>query len=223
MKRPILIITIGFITGIIWGIYFSIFHFVFLFIIFMLLIIKVININVKNDFIRITNVFIKNNAILVFLIEAFISSIYLINYNKKYEGIYSKFSSQEIIATIVSNTKETEYTNIYKIKLEEYKGVNFLLRVPKSKIINLEYGDKIKISGEYILPEESRNYGGFNYRKYLKTQEVYGIFEANNIKVLKHNNLSKIELFSNNIKQKIISNMNIILQKIYKKVLEKVV
>lgn len=211
MKRPILIITIGFITGIIWGLYFNMVPFVFLFMIFILLIIKVININVKNDFIRITNVFIKNNTILVILIAAFVSSIYLINYNKKYEGIYSKFSSQEMIATIVSNKKETDYKNIYKIKLEEYKCVNFLLRVPKSKIINLEYGDKIKIIGEYILPEESRNYGGFDYRKYLKTQEVYGIFEANNIELLKHNNLSKIELFSNSIKQKIISNMNKIL------------
>ena len=211
MKRPILIITIGFITGIIWGLYFNIVPFVFLFMIFILLIIKAININVKNDFIRIINVFINNNTILVFLIAAFISSIYLISYDKKYEAIYNEFSSQEITATIVSNKKETEYKNIYKINLEEYKGVNFLLRVPKSKIINLEYGDKIKISGDYILPEESRNYGGFNYRKYLKTQEVYGIFEADNIKVLKHNNLSKIELFSNNIKQKIISKMNKIL------------
>lgn len=211
MKRPILIITIGFITGIIGGLYFNIVPFIFLFMIFMLLIIKVININVKNDFIRITNVFIKNNTILVFLIAAFISSIYLKYCNKRYEAIYNEFSSQGMIATIVSNKKETEYKNIYKINLEEYEGINFLLRVPKSKRVSLKYGDKVKISGEYILPEESRNYGGFDYSRYLRTHDIYGVFEANNIKLLKHNNLSKIELFSNSIKQKIISNMNKIL------------
>ena len=211
MKIPILIITIGFITGIIWGLYFDIVPFLFLMMIFILLMIKVININVKNDFIRVINIFIKNNVILLFLVSAFISSIYLINCNKKYEYIYDKFTDKEITATIVSNENETEYKNIYKIKLEECKEINFLLRVPKSKKINLEYGDKIKISGEYILPEESRNYGGFDYRKYLRTQEVYGIFEANNIELLKHNNLSKIKLFSNSIRQKIIANMNKIL------------
>lgn len=211
MKRPILIITIGFITGIIWGLYFNIVPFLFLIMIFILLIIKIKKINSRNDFIRVINIFIKNNVIILFLVSAFISSIYLINCNKKYEHIYYKFTNKEITATIISNENETEYTNIYKIKLEEYKGINFLLRVPKSKKINLEYGDKIKISGDYILPEESRNYGGFNYRKYLRTQEVYGIFEANNIELLKQNNLSKIELFSNSIKQKIIANMNKIL------------
>lgn len=211
MKRPILIITIGFITGIIWGLYFSIVPFLFLIMIFILLMIKVIKINFKNDLIRVINIFIKNNVILLLLISVFISSIYLINCNKKYEYIYDKFTDKEITATIISNENETEYMNIYKIELEEYKGINFLLRVPKSKKINLKYGDKIKISGDYILPEESRNYGGFNYRKYLKTQGVYGIFEADNIKVLKHDNLSKIELFSNSIKQKIISNINKIL------------
>ena len=181
MKRPILIITIGFITGIIWGLYFNIVPFLFLIMIFILLMIKVIKINLKNDFIRVINIFIKNNVILLFWVSAFISSIYLINCNKKYEYIYDKFTDKEITATIVSNENETEYKKIYKIKLEECKEINFLLRVPKSKKINLEYGDKIKISGEYILPEKSRNYGGFDYRKYLKTQEVYGIFEADNI------------------------------------------
>lgn len=209
MKRPILIITIGFITGIIWGLYFNIVPFILLVVIGMFLIIEIASINNKKHFIKIIKIFIKNNVILLFFISVFVANKYLINYNKRYEAVYEKFSKQEIIGTIISNRKETEYKNIYIIKLDEYKDINFLLKV--SKKINMEYGDKVKIHGEYILPEESRNYDGFNYREYLKTQKVYGIFEANNIKILEHNSLSKIELFSNYIKQRIITNINKIL------------
>ena len=211
MKRPILIITLGVISGIIWGLYFNIVPFVFLVLIFILLIIKSVEFNSSNKYIRILKIFIKNNIILLFLISALVSSIYLIYCNKRFETVYDNFSKEEIIATIVSNKKETEYKNTYKIKLEGYKGINFILRVSKSKRINLNYGDKIKVSGKYIIAEASRNYGGFNYREYLKTQKVYGIFEAEKVKVIENENLSKIEMFSNNIKQKIISNINRIL------------
>lgn len=211
MKRPILIITLGFITGIIWGLYFNIVPFIFIILIFILLIIKSIKFKSNNKYIKILKVFIKNNIILTFLISAFISNIYITYCNKKFEAVYNNFSNEEIIATIVSNNKETEYKNTCKIKLEKYKDINFILRVSKIKKIDLNYGDKIKVNGEYIVAESSRNYGGFNYKEYLKTQKVYGIFEADNVEVISHNNLNKIELFSNSLKQKIITNINKIL------------
>lgn len=213
MKRPILIITLGFILGNLWGLYFNMVPFVFLFLIFILLIIKSIKSKTNNNCIRIISIFIKNNIILIFLISAFISSIYLAHCNKKYESVYSSFSKKEIIATVVSNKKEMEYKNTYKIRLEEDEDedINFLLRVSKNKKINLDYGDKIKVKGEYIVPEVSRNYGGFNYKEYLKTQKVYGIFEADNVEVISINNLSKVELFANDFKNKIISDINNIL------------
>ena len=211
MKRPILIITLGFITGIIGGLYFNIVPFVFLVIIFFNLILKPLDLKSNNNYFRILNIFIKNNMILIFLVSAFISSIYLGYCNRKYEIIYRNFSSKEIIGTVISNNKETEYKNIYKIKLEENQEVNILLRISKSKETILNYGDKIRVRGEYIIPEGSRNYMGFNYREYLKTQKIYGIYEANNIDVLSNRNLSKVELLANALKQKIINNINKIL------------
>lgn len=211
MKRPILIITLGFIAGIIWGLYFNIVSFIFLFAIFIVLIIKIIKIKCNNNYTRILKVFIKNNVILIFLTSAFISSLYIMYCNNKYEAVYNNFFDSEVIATVISNKKETEYKNTYKIKLERYKGISFILRVSKSKNIYLNYGDKIIVKGEYTLPEESRNYGGFNYKEYLKTQKVYGIFEADNVEVISDNNLNKVELFANDLKQKIISNINKIL------------
>lgn len=211
MKRPILIITLGFIVGIISGLYLDIAPFLFLILIFITLIIKAMSLRGSINYIRILNVFINNKIILVVLISAFLSSVYLICCNKKYENVYNNFKKSEIIATVISNKKESEYTNSYKIELEEYKGIKFILRVPKSKNIILNYADKIKVKGEYIVPEIARNYGGFNYREYLKTEGIYGIFEADKINVLEKKRWNFIAIFANNIKQKTINSINEIL------------
>ena len=214
MKRPILVITLGFITGIILGLYLNIAPFIFVILILITIFIKFIDYKSNNNYIRILNIFIKNNIIIAFLISALISSLYLGLCNKCFETIYKEFNYDEIVGTIISNNKETEYKNTYKLKVEGIKGfenINLILRVSKSKKITLNYGDKIKVSGEYIIPEGARNYGGFNYKEYLKTQKVYGIFDADKVEILKHNNLNFIEQFSNKVKLKIIENFNKIL------------
>ena len=38
------------------------------------------------------------------------------------------------------------------------------------------------------MPNVQRNYGGFDYSNYLKTLEIYGTINAENIEILKHNN-----------------------------------
>jgi len=211
LKRPILIITLGFLIGNILGLYLNIAPFIFLILIFITFIIKAIQSKKTNNYIRILNVFLKNNIILVVLISAFLSSIYSVYCNKKYERVYSNFSKTEIIATVVSNLKESEYKNSYTIELKNNKGIKLILRVSKSKNIELKYADKIKVKGEYIIPETSRNYGGFNYKEYLKTEGIYGIFEAEKIEVLENKDLNFVAIFANNSKQKIITNINKVL------------
>ena len=211
MKRPILIITLGILTGIIVGLYLNIAPFVFCVLIFGTIIFKIVNFRSKTNYMRILKVFIKNNIILLFFISACVSSIYLINCRNNYEKIYREFNSNTIVATVISNKDETEYKYSYKIRLEEYEGINFILRISKNKGIELECGDKILIKGEYIVPEEAKNYGGFNYKEYLKTQKICGIFEGNNIEIICKNNVEKVELLANKLKQKIINNTNKIL------------
>lgn len=216
MKRPILIITLGFIIGNILGLYLNIAPFILLVFILITIFFKFIDYKSNNNYIRILNIFIKNNIILVFLISALVSSIYISFCNRKFEKFYKEFNNFQITATVISNNKETEYKNTYKVRPEDFVGdkdINLILRVSKSRKINLNYGDKIKVSGEYIIPEEARNYGGFNYKQYLKTQKVYGIFDADKVEILKHNNLSFIDLFSNKVKIKIIENFKKILPK----------
>ena len=211
MKKTILIIALGWILGIIGGLYNHIVPFIFLGIILLIVILKILNIKYSSHFLKLINLWIKNNVLLIFLTAAFIASLHFIIQNNQYEAVYHQFSSTEIIATVVSNKRETEYQEVYTIKLEEYNHIQLVLRVAKSKKINLKYGDKIKINGQYQVPESARNYGGFDYKEYLKTQKVYGIFEAEKIERLKENNLSYIALLSNRVKQKIITNINKIL------------
>ena len=45
----------------------------------------------------------------------------------------------------------------------------------------------------------------------MKTQKVYGIYEADTVEILERNNLGFTELFSNKVKLKIIENFNKIL------------
>ena len=161
MKRPILVITLGFIIGNILGLYLNIALFIFLGLVLVILFFKILDFRSDNKYIRILNIFIKNNIILVFLISALISSLYLTYCNKRFEIVYSKFNVNQIIGTIISNNKETEYKNTYKVKVENLKGfknINLILRVSKSKKITLNYGDKIKVSGEVMLSATEKSF-----------------------------------------------------------------
>ena len=39
----------------------------------------------------------------------------------------------------------------------------------------------IIFTGEFEEPQIQRNYGGFNYKQYLKTQKIYGLVTTNKI------------------------------------------
>lgn len=209
MKRPILIITLGFILGIIGGLYCSIVPFLLIGIILLIYLIKSRKIR-DNHYIKIIQLLIPNCVLLIIMLSALLGRGYLLYCNYQYELVYNNFSEKEIVAIVASAKKETEYKEVYKIKLERYP-ICFLLRISKNKQISLQYGDRIKINGEFSVPEKARNYGGFNYQQYLKTQKVYGIFEGKKIKVLEHHRAPKMEEISNRIKQKIIANTNQVL------------
>lgn len=87
----------------------------------------------------------------------------------------------------------------------EFKGKKFIL-ILKKNVPVLEYGDLIKLEGEYIIPSESRNYKGFNYREYLKTKKIFGTItvNSNNIRVLEKKKLNFALIKSNSIRSSII-------------------
>ena len=70
----------------------------------------------------------------------------------------------------------------------------------------------IYLKGEYLIPNESRNYKGFNYREYLKTKKIYGTIRVEGkVKVLENNKLNTIFIISNKIRKEIISRCDLLL------------
>ncbi len=110
---------------------------------------------------------------------------------------------------------EKEYTNMYTIKIKSgsYNNKKFYLYTDKEN--KLKYGDLIEINGEYGIPNEARNYKGFNYREYLKTKKTYGSIKVdkNQIKVIEDNKLNLILILSNKIRNYIINKSNNLLPK----------
>ncbi len=213
-KRPIAVITIGYVLGIIMGLYCKIsIAFLYLLLYIGLLIVHK-RIKMKKKFklisfrryLRYVKLIFTKKVILIIMITSIISNSIVIYQNKCYKQIYSNYTEICIVGEVVSNKKEKEYKNIYKIKV---KNRYFYLNVDK-KEKELRYGDIIKINGEYEEPESARNYGGFNYKEYLKTLRICGTIKAKSI--VKLNQKISVFSISNNvfleIKQIIQANFN---------------
>ena len=88
----------------------------------------------------------------------------------------------ECIAKIVSIKEEKEYTNKYIVKVlkvnENYDIENIKLIIYLEKDINFLPGDIVYVKGEISIADSKRNYGGFDYNKYLKQSKIFGIIQA---------------------------------------------
>ena len=213
MNRPIFVIVIGYIIGILWGLYLqtSIVPFYFLLLAIYIIIklpyhkkkFKIFSIK---RYFRYIKLIVKINIILTIIISSFISNIIIKFYNNKYENLYNGIERLELTAIVVSNKKEKEYYNRYKVKITEGKLKKTNLYINVSLKEKLEYGDKIKITGKFIEPTKARNYKGFDYKQYLKTLKIYGTVEVENIKVLEKNKANILMQTSNKIFIKIKNN-----------------
>lgn len=165
---------------------------------------------------------INKQIIIAIIISSCISNTILLYKNKQYESFYEEFDGQEIniTGTIVDNGKQKEYKTVYKLKIDningnfKYKNMYLYIEVNPNKKILLEYGNKITFTGEYTAPIQQRNYGGFDYREYLKTQKTFGNVEVEkNFKILKNKNVNFIFYNINELSKKIQSNIKNILSK----------
>lgn len=131
----------------------------------------------------------------------------------RYSNIYEE-KEYTVIGKIISNKKEKEYKNCYKIKVLKVQNLsknvkNTYLNLFVDKKINLEYGDIIKCKGIFQKGEKARNYGGFNYNSYLKTQKIYGIFNSKKVEKISKD----IDIFSiaNNISNRVEEKIDLLL------------
>lgn len=144
--------------------------------------------------------YICNLISTIILISFIINYIINLNYYKKYSNILNLDLYGIVIDKKDNNSKE-EY--IIKVIDNKSKYKNDLLLV-KLRNENLEVGDIVFINGRYEMGDKARNYKGFNYRNYLKGNNLQGVVNCNfvkKVKSIKHNELKvKWYKFSYNIK-----------------------
>lgn len=219
IKRPILIATIGYIIGIIIGLYLK------NSIAFLYIPIIIVAIHKKsprrkhpqldkkgqkrndpkcpNRYFRYVKLILNSKVILVIIVSSIISNSIVIFQNEKYSSLYKDISDISGRGVVISNIEEKEYKNQVKIKVldingeAKFKDTCLYLRVDKKSTEGLKYGDEVTFFGEFQEPSISRNFGGFDYKEYLKTEKVYGSVSTNSVKVLQHNKVNVIFSFSN--------------------------
>lgn len=156
------------------------------------------------------------NVIYTIIVMAIISNTIMILKNEKFNNLY-KEQNMQILGIVIGDKKEKSYNNSYKIKVIEankdkkFKNTYIILNINKKTDISLQYGDKIQIDGEFQKPETERNFGGFDYAKYLKTQNIYGSINSQEVKLIDKNNGNPILTYIHAMKKELQKNISKIL------------
>lgn len=234
MNRPLLFVCVLYIIGIIIGVYCKsnillLCCICILLVIFIL--IKILERKKDKNKLRCKKIQIIKK-IIVAIIAITLIGIFINNINEKYNNKYIKYNDKDInvIGTIDDVLKEDN--SIYKCTIiidsvnndYSYDSTKLLIRtkINKDESINkkikdkLHYGNKIKVKIKYKEPNIAKNYKGFDYKQYLKTEGIYGIAEINNIdsiKVIKKDNMLKLKMISLKIFNKIEQQLDLILPK----------
>ena len=107
---------------------------------------------------------------------------YIIEINEAQNSYTQKNNSKnnEIGETNENMQNENEQEENKKtVDTQIFVGKKFLLDVKKKDYSQeLEYGDIITFNAIYNKPNAQRNYGGYDYSLYLKTQTIYGTLEG---------------------------------------------
>lgn len=129
----------------------------------------------------------KKLEILISMCLLIVFNLYTSSLINSYDCRYIDGSSIEGEFEIVSYRAIKDYYDKYIVKSKE--GNKFILYLPHGD--ELKEGTLINLSGEFRLPDLARNTGGFNYRRYLNSQKIYGIIRTKNYYV---SNLAKFNL-----------------------------
>ncbi len=120
--------------------------------------------------------------------------LYNIAFVFSFDKIYPEKCEIEGIAKIISIVEEKEYYNKYIVKFLSNKKTKLIIYTDKKE--NFIPGDIISIKGKFEKAQKARNYGGFNYRNYLKQQKIHGIVYCEKISKIKESfHIQKVRLY----------------------------
>lgn len=231
-NRLILTATLGYILGIILGLYCKYSIALYIFIAYLIsLILK--NEDKKRKFkllsfrryFRYIKLIFTKKVIKIIVIFSIISNSIVLFQNQKFNNLFKDMENQDITieATIISNIIKNEKF-IIKInnvnEKSEYKNTKLYLYVNKNVSKDIKYGSKVLVYGKFNYASKRSNYKGFDYRKYLKTLNIYGIVKSKNIKVVSQDKLNILFLATNKMHLKITDNIEQVFQGEAKSLLE---
>ena len=138
--RPLIFMTVGYITGFIWGLYFNmnIVPIIFLSIFLIYLFRKKLSKLERHKI----NIFL----MIIFMIISNIRILYLEN---KFNTLYKEAQQIEIIGVIKKEGQQNEYKTEYEIKVEsingdkKYNNTNLIIYIKNKE--KIEYGKKVKL------------------------------------------------------------------------------
>ena len=211
-ERPILVAVIGYIIGILGGLYFR-FSIVLCYILILAtyyILKKYLKIYKKRKFqlisfrrySRYAKLMINSKVIFILIIFSIMSNTVVLFQNKKYENTYQDGENIQVTGIVISQKIEKQYYDLYQIKVLSSKSFNLFIQVNK-KTKPLEYGDKVRLQGEYSKQGEQRNYGGYDDKKYLKTLKICGRIKVNQVEIIDKKQLNGILQLANTINLKI--------------------
>lgn len=210
--RPILVATIGYIIGILWGLYFN--FSIAPFCIILIATVYLLKIFFKNQnkrkfkllsvtrYLRYLKLYLNSKAIIILIIFSIISNSIILNENKQYQNFYEDEKEINFVGFVVSSKQESNYYNLYKVKVENFKNKYLYIQIDK-KQNDLGYADKVKITGIFKKPKSSTNYGGYNDENYLKTLKIYGRVKVQKFDVIEKNQLNIVSRIANKTCEKI--------------------
>ncbi len=132
--------------------------------------------------------------IILFCLLILLSFFSVRNYNIHYKQSVEKINSQSGKITaeaIINSFPETEdgetkaQAKIIKCSVKDFENLNFLMKFPEGKDI-ISCGDTISVTGTVEKVFGASNPGSFDYKEYLKSLNVSGIFTSDdeNVKIL---------------------------------------
>ncbi len=132
------------------------------------------------------------------------SLIYILFFlNNKYE--YLDCSNIKTYTGIITDI----FINNDKMEIIIEDDLKIKVNYYYEEYINLNLGDKIIVYGELLIPSNNTNPNLFSYRSFLKSKDIFYIFNADNIKKISNNNnifYSIKNLFREKISKNKVSN-----------------
>ena len=195
---------IAYILGILWGLNLSKVGLIPIFLcVLVYMLIQFLKLN-NNESINSKCIILNNNTLLILIILILLglsnTVLRLYIFNSKYDDEVNSFKGE-----ILRCVDKRGYSTKYLLKL--FNGDKVLVYINKE--IKLEENQVISFSGEFKKPKGARNKGGFDYAKYLYSQNIYGtIFVNGNVDILG----SKFDLI-NTIRNSVIDILGSLLPK----------